>query len=164
MDLDSNLETAYILHGSQYSLHFNQQCAKVTNLVFCCITSVLFPEDSLLWLETFRRTFSVILWYKYVKKNFVHFVRLVLWVCYQQCTEWTRESWFCLHQHDKMTVIIIQTHHCYQQHGKFYQNSSVKINSISREKYSGLSIGKNRKISDHMFCFWKVLKHNRNTL
>ena len=76
--IDSIFDAAYILNESQHSLHFNQQCTNVTNFVFCSITAVLFPEDGLLWIETFRRVFSVILCYKYLTKNFVHFVVLVL--------------------------------------------------------------------------------------
>jgi hypothetical protein len=139
--IDSIFDAAYVLNRTQHGLHFNQQCAKVTNLVFCCITAVLFLEESLLWLETFRRILIVILWYKCLRRNFVHFFLLVLWVCYQQCTERTRGSWFFCINMIKVTAIIIQAHHCYQQGAKFYQNSSVKINSISRQKFQDYQWG-----------------------
>jgi len=57
----------------------------------------------------------------------------------------------------KVTVVISQAHHGYQQRGKFYQNYSIKINSISRQTYSGLSMGNNRSIFDHKFCFERSL-------
>jgi hypothetical protein len=59
--MDSTLEAAYIINESQHVLHFNQPCTQVTNLVLCCITAVLFPDDSLLWIVKHLGDYSV--WY-----------------------------------------------------------------------------------------------------